>query len=78
LTLYPGKTLVANIGLKEGTHCQDSLEFNNINLVDKPINIQKIPTEINLQALNKIIKFIRTTKPNLVKRLKNKIIKYVK
>lgn len=77
LSLYPGKTLIQNIGLKNGTHCQDSSDYDNKNFTSKPIIINKIPIDINYKAFKIIKKFIKSLKPNLIDRLKNRIKKYV-
>jgi hypothetical protein len=78
LTLYPGKTLINNIGLDIGTHCNNSDPFRNENLADKPIAINAIPLSEDLSAKKAFIKFFNSLKPSLWERMTNKINRYVK
>jgi glycosyltransferase involved in cell wall biosynthesis len=73
LTLYPGRSLVNNIGFDEmGTHTK---YFNvySTQLADSEIKLASIPVEENIEAKKEIEKFFRKTKPNLVQKL---LLKY--
>jgi hypothetical protein len=78
LTLYPGKTLVTNIGLSGGTHCQGAESYLNTNLSDKKIEINKIAIEENRVARREIKKYFKSLKPGIIDKVKNKIKKYAK
>jgi len=73
LTLYPGKTLIINTGLTDGTHCKTADDFLNTQISDKPISIKKIQLKENKQARKAFIKFFNTLKPSIFRRLINKI-----
>ncbi len=78
LTLYPGKTLVQNIGLFIGTHCNeltDSPDHYNSNLAEKQILVKKIPIEENIKAIKAIKKYFLSLKPNLLEKMYAKIKK---
>lgn len=78
LTLYPGKTLVQNIGLTGGTHCNESissLDCYNSKFTEKQIFIRKIPIEENNNAFNEIKKYFLSLKPSLSKKMYAKIKK---
>lgn len=75
LTLYPGRSLVYNIGLDaSGTHCGNSDSFNTI-ITNKPIKLVKIPIEENTFILREIEKYFRRIKRNVIKRIFYKIIR---
>jgi putative methyltransferase (TIGR04325 family) len=77
LTLYPGKSLVQNIGADgSGTHCADMSEFNTEVAQDK-ILLRKIPILENFQAQEKIKKFFKPRK-NLIMKFIRKIKKKLK
>lgn len=78
LTLYPGKTLVQNIGLTGGTHCNESirsLDCYNSKLTEKQIFIKKIPIEENVNALKTIKKYFLSLKQGLPEKIYAKIKK---
>ncbi len=58
LTLYPGRTLVENIGMDgSGEHCRQSIPV--LPLTTTPILIARIPIEENPVARQSIIKYMR-------------------
>ena len=72
LTLYPSKTLVQNIGLTSGTHCNkmsNSPDCYNSDLTEKQVLIKKIPVEENIKAFRAIKKYFLSLKPNLLEKM---------
>lgn len=58
LTLYPGRSLVDNIGLDQsGTHCGTGW-FNQASLAQNPILVDSIPVEENREAREVIVRFL--------------------
>ena len=75
LTLYPGRSLVCNIGLDEsGTHCGNTNSYDTI-ITNRPIKLVNIPIEENTFVLREIKKYFRMTKRNIIKRIFYKIIR---
>lgn len=61
LTLYPGTSLVSQIGMDgSGTHCDTNSIFD-VQLLDRPINISKIPIEQTLSARKIFTYYFRYT-----------------
>jgi len=85
LTLYPGKSLIKNIGLDNtGTHSGESNVYN-VDIANRPINLSKIQPVDNREAREAFGDFFRSIKPSLygrvikkVKRLKKTIRKLAK
>lgn len=77
LTLYPGKSLIKNIGLTdgEGTHSapQNSVYVTEASLY--PVHLEKISTKENPRARKIIIKYFKSLRPSLIKRIIQKIKK---
>lgn len=74
LTLYPGTTLVENIGRDgSGTHGGNSDIFNNA-VSARPIEIKPIPAEENIAAKKIIIKKMKSLKPGLLARIVKRLI----
>jgi hypothetical protein len=75
LTLYPGRSLVSNIGLDaSGTHCGNSNLLNTI-VSNRPIKLSNIPIEENTLVLREIEKYLRMTKQNIIKKIFHKMIR---
>lgn len=75
LTLYPGRSLVCNIGLdKSGTHCGNANLYNTV-ITNRPIKLNNIPIEENTFVIKEIEKYFRATKKNLIKRIYYKAIR---
>ena len=75
LTLFPKKSLVANIGFDgSGTHCENSLSLDSEMNHDK---ILSMPKSFNLsyKEVNIVFKYLRSLNqpPSLLQRIKNKI-----
>ncbi len=77
LTLYPGHSLVQNIGLtgQEGTHSNKANAVYETNLIDQPVNLCPIPTTENIPAKKIIIKYFKSLKPSIWKRFLSKLTK---
>lgn len=76
-TLYPGKSLVQNIGNDDsGTHCSTTNEFE-VQLAHEPIKVQKIPIERNDFAFNAFSQYFNDLKGNRYKRALKKILNYL-
>ena len=77
LTLYPGKSLVAHLGIETGTHSNQ--EFNTGNISSTPIRIERIQIQENLKAKKVIIKYFKKEKKknreNIFRKIIRKIIK---
>jgi len=80
-TLYPGKSLIGNIGMDEGTHCKNDQCI--LNFTNEDIELKKIKKiKENLKAKKIIIKeyFNKNKKKfeiiNLLKKIKNRLAKF--
>jgi len=68
LTLYPGKSLINNIGMGgESTHLKKTNIYET-DIYNQPIELKDIPIEENLYAKKEIEKFFTSIKPNFIKR----------
>lgn len=70
LTLYPGRSLVKNIGFDgTGMHCGRDLTFD-VNLYSDSIDISNVPVEEDDEALMAVSDFLRQVgHPSLIKRV---------
>lgn len=69
LTLYPGKSLVQNIGYDcSGTHCRTSDLFD-VTLSEAPISVKRIAIEDNLPVRRAIGLFLNRSRPGLLNKL---------
>lgn len=71
-TLYPGKSLVAHLGIEEGTHSNDGYNLGNIS--SEPINIKEIEIKEDLKTKKIIIKYLykeRDKNLTFIQRIKN-------
>lgn len=69
LTLYPGRSLVRNIGNdNSGTHCGESDRHDTL-LSKTPINLNNIPVEVSKIGLSAFEFFFRKLKPSLIYRV---------
>ena len=79
LTLYPGRSLVENIGNdSSGTHCEESSAFN-VRLSDGPIILDRVKIEssyMGMKAFEKYFKRICTGNIGPLRRLLRKIQRY--
>ena len=75
LTLYPGRSLVFNIGLDaSGTHSGNTNLHDTV-VTDRPVKLINIPIEENIFVLREIEKYFRMTKKNIIKRIFYKMIR---
>lgn len=75
LTLYPGRTLIFNIGLDgSGTHCRVTTVYDT-EISKEPISIKNIPAEENTVALVGIEKYLRSVKPSFASLIIKKVNK---
>ncbi len=78
LTLYPGVSLINNIGLDaSGTHCSPTDRFD-IELADKAVKIGSIPLEEHAGAKLALEKYHRTTRSSLLKSAVLKLIRRIR
>ncbi len=78
LTLYPGRSLVKNIGLDgSGRHCTESDSFHGP-ICDERISIKTIPIEEDTSARIHIANYFKTTQHGFMKRVLKKILNYYK
>ena len=66
LTLYPGKSLVKNIGIDgSGTHCADMTQFDT-QISQEKIIIKNIPLAEDRESQKRIARFLKPKRPNAV------------
>ncbi len=71
LTLYPGRSLIYNIGLdKSGTHC-NATYFYDSEITLESISVVPIPIVENALALKEIEKYFRSAGPSFLRKVKN-------
>jgi hypothetical protein len=71
LTLYPGRSLVLNIGNDEsGTHCRKTEQFDG-QVSETPISVEKISIQENGNARAEIANFFRCSRPRGMARLRD-------
>jgi hypothetical protein len=67
LTLYPGKSLVNNIGLdNSGTHCPET-DIYNQEISHLPVSLKRLPIKENESARKQIELFLRTSNKSTLK-----------
>lgn len=73
LTLYPGKTLIKNIGTDfSGTHC-DATDVFDVELEFAPVRVNKIPIQEDKNDRKKIENFFLSLRTPVYRRFLNKI-----
>jgi hypothetical protein len=74
LTLYPGRSLVLNIGNdNSGTHCSTTSAFTG-DISDAPVKVELITVEENLFAWQQVSKFVQAVRPWIIIRIIRKLI----
>lgn len=74
LTLYPGRSLVRNIGVdNSGTHSGKTFAYDTM-VSEEPIRVSNIPIEENRFARNEIARYFRRMNPGVAARVMNKVI----
>lgn len=77
LTLYPGNSLIQNIGLDDsGTHCSTSNEYDT-QISMESIAVDDIPIQENILAKKIIEKYFKSLKPNFINRIKTSFIRFL-
>ena len=75
LTLYPGKSLILNIGNDgSGTHCEVTDTYSG-EVEKRPVDIDIVPIEENIRARSCVINYLKTNKAPLSRRLTSKAAK---
>lgn len=78
LMLFPGRSLVSNIGHDgSGVHCSDAVHFD-VALSDSPVQVRKIPIAADASIAPLLEKYFRNLNPGLFRYLVRKIIKSLK
>lgn len=78
LTLFPGRSLVRNIGHdSSGVHCGDSDKFD-IELAKERINVPRIPLEEDSGALAALISYYRALQPSFMGRVSRRLHRIMK
>jgi hypothetical protein len=75
LTLYPGKSLIKNIGLDDsGTHCKELKDYD-VDLLSTTVSIMDISVKEDLDAYNKFCKYLSKTsmKQNFILKMIRKL-----
>ncbi len=73
LTLYPGKSLVRNIGTdSSGTHCGTTDSFSG-ELGGHRLAVERMPITENLKARAAVSHYLRSTKPSVLRRVYRKL-----
>ena len=73
LTLYPGKSLIQNIGFDEsGTHCSTSDAYYT-QLAMGPLVLRKIPVEENKLSKEELEKYFKSLKSGFIDRVISKL-----
>jgi hypothetical protein len=76
LTLYPGRTLVENIGMDgSGEHCRQSIP--TLPLAATPILLERIPVEENQIARMSIIKYMRYLRGHLWRGRARRVLSWI-
>jgi hypothetical protein len=77
LTLYPGRSLVHNIGLDDsGAHCSETNDFSG-ELARSPITVEDIAVEESLIARQQFMRFHKRTRPSMPVRVVNKVFSQI-
>jgi hypothetical protein len=77
MTLYPGRSLVQNIGNDaSGTHCDSTTGFNT-ELTDRPIRVERIGIEPSERARLSFARSLRRSRGSVFRRVVTRIAKRV-
>ncbi|MBI2791867.1 MAG: glycosyltransferase [Gammaproteobacteria bacterium] len=72
LTLYPGRSLVNNIGLdNSGEHCAESTVFE-VALHLEPVNLKHIPIEKNEMVYKAYVKYFKNVRESIFRKITRK------
>ncbi|MFA6437971.1 MAG: hypothetical protein WCX28_01555 [Bacteriovoracaceae bacterium] len=77
LTLYPGISLVNNIGGDQfGTHTKSLVEFQT-DISRRPIQLKRLPMQENMQARQTFVDFFKTVHQSVIRRIIRRIVSMV-
>jgi hypothetical protein len=76
-TLYPGRSLVQNIGNDGSGEHQGGGDAYQVTLAEGPIEVQRIPIEESLAARQEFAEFLRSQKPALTSRIRRRVSRAV-
>jgi glycosyltransferase involved in cell wall biosynthesis len=77
LTLYPGKSLVLNIGIDgSGTHCGTAETFSGI-VADQPVKVERVPVSENAIGRASVVKFYLDNKKTVLGKIFRKITQMI-
>lgn len=73
LTLYPGRSLVMNMGADgSGTHFGSTTTLFDVQLAQEPVKVARLPIEENSAARQLVVEYFRGIRPTFVRRMKNR------
>jgi hypothetical protein len=73
LTLYPGRSLVENIGHdNSGTHCGVSEAYSG-DLASSPIRVERIPLTPSPTGRAALVDFYRRSKEHIIRKVWNRL-----
>ena len=73
LTLYPGRSLVQNIGNDDSGQHGGATTAYDAPLAQQPLLLRPIPVEENKLARQAVVRFLRATRPTLIRRVAGRI-----
>jgi hypothetical protein len=76
-TLYPGRSLVQNIGNDGSGEHSGSGDAYQVTLAEGPIAVQRIPIEESLVARQEFAEFLRSQRPSLTSRIRRRVSRAV-
>ena len=69
LTLYPGRSLVHNIGNDaSGTHCDERMDYAQT-VAAEPVHVERQPVQVSAAARSAFVEFFRARRPGPVARM---------
>ena len=78
LTLYPGRSLVHNIGTDDsGTHCEETNVYDT-EVAAAPVKVMRIPIEENRAVLQALERHFTSSRQGIVGKIKGKITRFLK
>jgi hypothetical protein len=78
LTLYPGRSLVHNIGNDaSGTHCRERTDYAQT-VAAEPIFVERQPLQVSPQARAAVVRFFRAGRPHATVRVARVLLRVLK
>jgi len=78
LTLYPGKSLIKNIGMDESGRHSGKTDVYDTEVATNPMNLKKLDIKEDLEAREEFTKYFNSLKPSIFERILNKINSKIK